>query len=382
MRQRGCASQIRVDWRSECGHESARHGARASKRHLLPHDGPESRLERIGARRGAPSRHRVDQSSEHWFDPQRFVDRNRIGIEIEQTPESLHGTRQISPVDESHSGLDVIVMCAQRSGAVTVRKREHQREALAAPRLKARNRVRSEERQQLSTRERLPSGEPKDHFSCWPSARDTSALCSKICRRRREDFTHRVVELTHAAESSGKSDVGERHRCGLDEQPRRVRAVSSGDGERSRSQLVGHHSIEVPLAVAELPGQPGNAVTFDGAVSNHPHCSADDVLSQIPFRRPRRSVGAASLACPKAPLLGCCRCVVELDVGLLRGHCGAARPAVDPRGPHRRDEHSVEPAVTAANDAVAVVVVERWHGSIMVEHRRHHQRKSATAIGV
>jgi hypothetical protein len=40
----------------------------------------------------------------------------------------------------------------------------------------------------------------------------------------------------------------------------------------------------VPLAVAELPGKPGNAVTVEGAVGDHPHCSADDVLSQIPFR--------------------------------------------------------------------------------------------------
>jgi hypothetical protein len=73
---------------------------------------------------------------------------------------------------------------------------------------------------------------------------------------------------------------------------------------------------------------------------------------------------------------------VEFDVGLLQGHCGAARPAVDPRGPHRRDEHSVEPTVTAANDAVAVVLVERWHGSILPERQRLYQRKSATVINV
>jgi hypothetical protein len=73
---------------------------------------------------------------------------------------------------------------------------------------------------------------------------------------------------------------------------------------------------------------------------------------------------------------------VELDVGLFRSDCRATRPAVNPSGPHGCDEHAVEPAIAAANNAVAMVVIEWWHGSIMAEHRRLHQRKTATENNV
>ena len=68
MRQRSSASQIRVDWRSKCCHQSARHGARPSKRDLLAHNCPDGRLERIGTRRGASPGHGLDQLPERWFD--------------------------------------------------------------------------------------------------------------------------------------------------------------------------------------------------------------------------------------------------------------------------------------------------------------------------
>ena len=159
-------------------------------------------------------------------------------------------------------------------------------------------------------------------------------------------------------------------------------AMCTGNRQWSCTQLIGHHPIEMALAVAELSGQSGNAVTLDHAVGDHPHRPSHHVAAQIPFGRSGRCVRPTSLACSEATLLRCCRSVVELDVGLLGGDRRATRPTVDTRGSDGGDEHAVEASVAAFDDAVAMVVVERWHGSIMADVVRDHQRKSATQIDV
>ncbi len=83
------------------------------------------------------------------------------------------------------------------------------------------------------------------------------------------------VERAKAANARCEGDIGEGHRGGLDEGPRSVRTMRPGDGERARTKLVGHHPVQMTLAVAELLRQTWHAITLDSAISNEAHRSAN-----------------------------------------------------------------------------------------------------------
>jgi hypothetical protein len=73
-----------------------------------------------------------------------------------------------------------------------------------------------------------------------------------------------------------------------------------------------------------------------------------------------------------------CWSVMKLHIGLLRRDRWATRSAVDARRANRCDEPPVEATIATLDDAVAVVVVEWWHASIMTGPSVAHQRKSVT----
>ncbi len=138
-----------------------------------------------------------------------------------------------------------------------------------------------------------------------------------------------------------------------------------GDGERTGTEFVGEHPVQVALAVAEPPCETAHAVALDDTVGDQSHRSGNDVLADVPFGRARRRIRPAPLAGAEAPLLGGGRRRVEFDVRALRGDRRAARTAVDARRTHGRDEPAVEPLVATLHSDVALVGIERRHVTIM-----------------
>src|SRR5699024_6074943 len=82
------------------------------------------------------------------------------------------------------------------------------------------------------------------------------------------------------------------------------------------------------------------------------------VGGDVPVRAARGGVGTAPLARPEAGLLGGCGRRVEPHVPPGRGACGAGRAAVDAGAGDSGVEHAVEPAVLAADRAVAGIRIE------------------------
>ena len=161
-----------------------------------------------------------------------------------------------------------------------------------------------------------------------------------------------------------------------------MRPMGPGNGKRARAKLIRHDSIEMTLAVAELLGQTRHAVALDSAIRNQTHCPTRQILTEIPLRRAGRSVGAAPLARSEAALLCSGRRVMELDVRLLRRNRRATRAAIDPCRANRSHEPPVEAPVGVLDNAVAMVVIERCHASIMPVTADKHQRKSASQVDV
>ena len=116
--------------------------------------------------------------------------------------------------------------------------------------------------------------------------------------------------------------------------------------------------VEVPGAVAEPCRQALDTLALDDAVGDEPHRAAGDVGRDVPARRARRGVREAPLARPEAGGLRRCGGPVERHVADGRRAGRARRPAVDPGRVHRGVEDTVEPAVPAADRAVAGLDVE------------------------
>ena len=54
--------------------------------------------------------------------------------------------------------------------------------------------------------------------------------------------------------------------------------------ERAGAELVGELAVQVPRAVVEPSGQPGNTFPVDDAVGDEPHGAADEIGSLVPLR--------------------------------------------------------------------------------------------------
>jgi hypothetical protein len=194
-----------------------------------------------------------------------------------------------------------------------------------------------------------------------PAPAPPRGLRPQLRRRHAVHGAHGVVELPHAGEPGGERDVGHPERGRLDQQPRRVGAVRPGQGERPRAQLRGQHAREVPVGVAQPPGQPRHALALDDAVGDQPHRAGGQVGPGVPVGRAGDGVGQAAPARPEPALLGGGRGGDEVHVAALGRDGRAGRPAVDPGGAHDGDEVPVEPRVAGGQRVVAAVVVEE-HG--------------------
>ena len=63
------------------------------------------------------------------------------------------------------------------------------------------------------------------------------------------------LKVPDAREPRGERDVGHRQRGGLDEQPGGLRALGAGERERPGAEFGEQLPLDLPDAVAELPGE-------------------------------------------------------------------------------------------------------------------------------
>ena len=181
----------------------------------------------------------------------------------------------------------------------------------------------------------------------------------------------RVVELTHAGEPGRECNVGHRELGRLDQQPGRLGPLGARQGERPGPQLGHEDPLELAVAVVEPRRQPAHAVAVDDAVGDEPHGPRHHVGALVPLGRPGAGVGAAAHAGAEPRRLRGRRGRVEAHVGPLRGHGGAARPAVDAG---RRDGGE-EPAVEAS-----VLGRRRPVTEVEVLHGRHVRTRRPTCL--
>ena len=204
------------------------------------------------------------------------------------------------------------------------------------------------------------------------------------------DLADRVVELADAGEARRERDVGVGQVGRLDQHPCGLRPLRPGQRQRPGAELGGEQPGEVARGVADVRGQPVDALAVDDAVGDQPHRAAGGVGGDVPVGAARRGVGQAALAGAVAGGLGGGRARVERDVGERRRARRARGPAVDAGGPDRGVEDAVEPPVARLHRAVAGLGVQLSRsglmGSIMTqatdtfwrESDTHHVRRRAT----
>lgn len=134
-------------------------------------------------------------------------------------------------------------------------------------------------------------------------------------------------------------------------------ALGPGEGHGPGAEFRGELPLDLPGAVAEPRGEPGDALAVHDAVGDEPHGPADDVRADVPLRGARHGVRPAPPAGPEAGALRGGGRREEAHVVPFRCHGRAAGAAVDAGGPDGEEEHSVEPAVPAPHRLVPAVLV-------------------------
>ncbi len=293
---------------------------------------------------------------------ERLVDRDRVGVEVEEPPHPRDERREVA--ERGEPGLDL-----DRGAALGLREREQRRAAREPQRaleaaldrpLHARDGAHREPGEDAVGVEGLAGGQSEPHMGAAVRGRLRRRPCRAGAVRRVPqleraavvDLSDRLVELPHTAEARGERDVGRRHARGEEQRARRLRPVRPGEGEGARAELGAEHPGEVAGGVAEPGGETGHALALDDAVGDEAHRAGGEVVAEVPLGGAGDGVGEAALAGAEAGLVGGRRGEVERHVRGLGGDGRAARPAVDAGGVHPRDELPVEAGVTGAHRPV------------------------------
>ncbi len=357
----------RRQWVAGCGDQPGGEGAGPFHGHLLPEHCSGQQLNAVGVPRRAEPGPLADERPENWIIAELGIDGVGIRIQVEQPAAALNcrlGIGDVVEVEGARHRVGSRCACAGRQGDHGISVVETQRAAIgrAIPRLDAGHGSVAQEPEDRLAVERGAVREAQRQRA-GRGARPAGP--AEIGGRRGEHLPDGVVELAHAGKPGGKGDLGDRHRRGLDQRAGRLGALGPSQRQRTGTQLAGQQPIDLTLAVVQPRGKATDPLAIHEPIGDQPHRPSDHVNAYVPLRRPGRRIGAAPLARPVSVLLGG-RCGhEELDVVALRGHCRAARPAVDAGGLHRRDEAAIEAAVATLRGAVALFVVED-HAAIVV----------------
>ena len=81
-------------------HQAGREGPRGGHRDRLPEDRPDGQLRAVDGTGGATAGHRAHEVGEHGVPAQRLVDRDRVGVEVEQAAAAGDGRPQVAQVGQ------------------------------------------------------------------------------------------------------------------------------------------------------------------------------------------------------------------------------------------------------------------------------------------
>jgi hypothetical protein len=126
---------------------------------------------------------------------------------------------------------------------------------------------------------------------------------------------------------------------------------------RSGSHFRDELTVKVTFAEVQALGESRDAFAIHHAVADQAHRSADDVGPDVPFRRTRRRVGAATFACPEPGDLGRGRGWEEANVRALGSDRRTARAAIDAGRGDAGEEPPVETGVAAGDGSIATFEV-------------------------
>ena len=143
--------------------------------------------------------------------------------------------------------------------------------------------------------ERLPGGQPQHHRAGDGGGAAGGGLVAQVAGRGGEDRAHRVVELPDAGEARPRRRPRTSRRSVVST---RMRAVCARWARASAwapaPDLGDQQPVQLPLAVAEPGGEPGDALAVDRAVADQPHRPGDRVGRgrSTPASRGRRPAGS------------------------------------------------------------------------------------------
>ena len=205
----------------------------------------------------------------------------RVGVEVEQATGPGDRGGEVALIVESERADDVIRRRGQGHDAVAVRERERSAVCAVDHRLDADDGPGTEELDEAGTVEgrTRPRAEPSP--SRAPDV--VGADARSALGIRREHLAHRVVELADAREPGRERDIGDAQIRGLDQHPRRLRALRPRERERARADLGDEQPVDLTLAVREPRREPTDAVPVDDAVGDQAHGPRHDVAARIPL---------------------------------------------------------------------------------------------------
>ena len=363
-------------------------GAPRGEADLLTEHGAHGQLVAVDRTRHPQAGACADERPEHRVAGERVTDRDRVAVGVEESAYALHGGAEVAQVGEPEgrrheSGEALLQRVGELEGdqAGAVRKRHRARVRRVVGRLDAGHHVGGEEDEQGLAGERRPHRQPELEGA---TGRAVAPPPAQLGRGRGVDLADGVVELTDAREARRERHVGGTQLRRLEQDPRGLRALGAGQGQRAGPELLGEESGQVARGVADAVGQALDAVAVDDPVGDQPHRATRGIGRDVPVGAARRGVGEAALAGAVAGRLSGCGGRVERDVLVPRGAGRARRPAVDARRPDRDEEHPVEAPVAALHRPVAglgVQVHRRGHVSIMADPTDSYSRESDTAVG-
>ncbi len=215
------------------------------------------------------------------------VDRDGIGVEVEQPAAAVDGRGQVAQIGECEPATDVVDARLELHDAVAVGEAERAPigSRFRSVLLDARNRGGDEVCEHAFTVERLAQRQAEIDRSdrCLQGVAAATRTRTQLGRCRRVDLPHGRVELPHARESGRPRDRGEVEHCGLHEHPRGLGALRACERERAGADLGPQLALDLAHAVAQPGGEPGDAFPVDDAVRDGAHRPGHEIGARVPL---------------------------------------------------------------------------------------------------
>ena len=164
---------------------AAGHGAGAGHRDLLTDDRSYERFVRVDRPWRADTWRRRDEWAEQRVGAEEVVDRDGVGVEVEQPTHAADGRREVAPVGQPERGLHVIIARPGDDSAVAVRQIERPLIRLAVPQFDTGDRPRAEELEQLAAGEWAADREPDGYGTRIRSKPAGATPPAQLARRGR-----------------------------------------------------------------------------------------------------------------------------------------------------------------------------------------------------